>query len=998
MPTSVKQIKQYEILEPIGKGGMGEVFLAQDTILDRKVAIKFLPKDLQDDISLRERFFREAKAAAALDHPFICKIYETGETEGKAFIIMEFIEGDSLRDRLDQDGLHLKDTLRITSEIAEALEKAHEKGIVHRDLKPANIMLTPQGHVKIMDFGLAKKIPTTADAAIAEKEKSADSGISAMHIPKDFGDMKTIAEFPADQEVTIAAEDVSDDLSISVSEDEETSKIARETDVSKIALQSTLTQYGAMVGTLAYMSPEQTRGEVVDVRSDIFALGVILYELISKKHPFLHPSSQDTMHAILHDPIPPLKIKPKKLISGLTPILRKALAKETDQRYQNIGDFSSDLQKMQKILHIGSPLFYLSRPAMASLATILILIVAGTFWFARRGRVSASELSREPVSVLVADFENTTGDTMLNGTIEQAVSIGLEGAGFITSYKRPDARQLAGEMFPDSKGKLDGQMALLVSVREGISKFIDGSIEPRGDGYELKVRIRDPVDPDESEEFSRKIKSKDKVLNAAAWIANKVRSSLGDVSADAKKALEGETFTTSSLEAMNAYTNAQELRRQGQKDDAINEYINAIDADPDFGRAYSGLAIIYQNRGQYDEAEKYFQEALTRIDRMSEREKYRTRTIYYLIHRNIQLAIQESTELVSKYPADFNGITNLALAHFFAHNYAEAKEMGRRAVELYPRKVTPRFNLCWYALAAGDFEVAEQEAQEVINLNPDFDEVYVVQALAKLAQGETSQAVDIYTNLETSSQEGQSLAALGLADVAFYEGRLSDAIKIIEDQMISDFEDGKYEHSGNKFSLLAQANLLKGNGEAASRAADEALASSKDIGTMFTAAHVYLQTGQKDHVKPIAEELSQRLGPEPKAYAKIIEGELSRAEGDIQSAIESFSEAQSILDTWLGRLALGKAYLEIEAFMEAHSELDSCHKRKGEATSVFFDDTPTFRFYSSIYYYLGRALEGIGSPGAAEQYQTYLEINRKEDWNDPLVDDARRRLNSLNKS
>lgn len=998
MSIPVEKVKHYEIIEPIGKGGMGEVYLAQDTILDRKVAIKFLPKQLQEDVSFRERFFREAKAAAALDHPFICKIYETGEVGGKAYIIMEFIEGDSLRERMDQESLHLKDTLRVTFEIAEALEKAHEKGIVHRDLKPANIMLTPQGHVKIMDFGLAKKIHTVTDSSAAEEEKPVSNGESHSRLPENFGDMKTIAELPADQEVTLTEDDISTNLLIGVSEDEESVKEVREIDVSKIALQSTLTQYGTMVGTLAYMSPEQTRGEVVDVRSDIFALGVILYEMISKKHPFLHPSSQDTMEAILHHPMPPLKIKPKKLTSGLTPILRKALAKEADQRYQNIGDFSRDLQKMQKILHIGSPLFYLSRPAMASLAAILVFIVAGTFWFARRGRVSASELSKEPISVLVADFENTTGDAMLNGTIEQAVSIGLEGAGFITSYRRPDARQLAGELFPDSKGKLDSQMALLVSVREGISKFIDGSIEPQGNGYELKIRIRDPVNPEESEEFSRKIKSKDQVLNAAAWIANKVRSSLGDVSADAKKALQGETFTTSSLVAMNAYTNAQELRRLGQKNEAITEYIRAINADPEFGRAYSGLAIIYQNRGQYEEAEKYFQEALTRIDRMSEREKYRTRTIYYLIHRNIQLAIQESTELVEKYPADFNGITNLALAHFFAHNFSRAKEMGRRAVELYPRKVTPRFNLCWYALAAGDFEVAEQEAQEVINLNPDFDEVYVVQALSKLAQGQTSQAANIYENLKASSQEGQSLAALGLADIAFYEGRLSDAIRIIEDQMVSDFEDGKYEHAGDKFSLLAQANLLKGNKEAAIQAADDAFSSSKDIGTMFIAAHVYLQTGQVDKARSISEELSRSLGPEPKAYAKLIEGELSRAGGNIQSAIESFSEAQSTLDTWLGRLALGKAYLEIEAYMEAHSELDSCQKRKGEVTSVFFDDTPSFRFYSSIPYYLGRALEGIGSPGAAEQYQKYLEINQQEDWNNPLVKDARRRLNSLGNS
>lgn len=271
-----KTISHYKILEKIGAGGMGEVFLAEDTSLQRKVALKFLPS-LQDNPTARKRFLWEARAAAALDHPFICKIHETGEVDGQAFIAFEYVEGDTLQRTLQKGPLALKRALQIGLEVTEALAEAHEKGIIHRDLKPSNIMITRKGHVKVMDFGLAKRLVLEAE----------------------------------------------------------------EQDVS-----TCLTTEGAIVGTLAYMSPEQVRGQPLDARSDIFSFGVVLYELLTGVDPFRKETQHETASAILNATPAPLFRYVDDVPPILQHILRKTLAKEAERRYQSIQDVRVDLEEM----------------------------------------------------------------------------------------------------------------------------------------------------------------------------------------------------------------------------------------------------------------------------------------------------------------------------------------------------------------------------------------------------------------------------------------------------------------------------------------------------------------------------------------------------------------------------------------------------------------------------------------------------------------------------
>ena len=1043
MSVQGQTIKQFKVLQPLGKGGMGEVWLGEDTILKRKVAIKFLPPNLQDDIVSRERFLREALAAAALDHPFICKIYETGEIDGKAYIVMEYIEGQDLKDRMKGDPLPMKEILRIILEIAEALAKAHANGIVHRDLKPANIMLTPDHRVKIMDFGLAKRV-TEAEAqdisrtipALAEEDLSqqametTEKARVLQPSEEDLSQDVTTAigtppidstkpvEQDLSQDVTIAVEappsvdeakpaehDISQDVTIAVeappsvdaAKPTEPDLSQEVTMVTEGPQSAELTQQGMIVGTVAYMSPEQGRGDEVDGRSDIFSLGVILYEMVTKKHPFMRNTPIDTLKSVISTPHPPLKMRQKRVSSALSPILNKALAKEVAKRYQNIEDFVKAIEKMQKVTHLGSPLFYLRWQAIVSLVVIVGVIVFGVWRYARRAAL-ASQIVPDPISVLVADFQNQTGDEVFNGAVEQAMNIGLEGASFISAFKRTDARRIAEELDPDFEGILDVETSQLVSVREGISKFIDGAIEPAGEGFEIIVWVRDPVDPESLKQFSKKINSKEAVLNAAAWLANKVRKNLGDISADASAALKGETFTTTSLEAMKAYTTAQELQLTGKREEAIVEFENALSFDPNFGRAYAGLGATYYNLNKIKESEESYEAAIKLIGTMTDREKFRTRGGYYLMKKNYQNAIDELTSLIEQFPADAAGHANLAFAYYLAYNMPKAYEMGKKALELTPNNINAHYNLGWYAMAALEYEEAETAARATMEIFPSYEKAYVLLALSQLARDQFTEAMDTYGQMKSLSSVGASLDATGRADFAVYEGRLNDAATILKQGIDTDLEENLTDLAVDKYAILAHVYALQGNKSLAVQTAEKTIADaakSREGEIFYAMAGVYLEVGEEEKALALADELSKRLSKDNQAFALLIKGYASLIKGYIPQAVNFFTEAQGLSDTWHGRFALGRAYLEAEEYTEASSEFENCEKRRGEAMSIFLNDLPTFRYLDSLQYYKGRAMEGLGIDGTAETYQKYLTIKENEDWGDPLVKDARERLSFL---
>ena len=923
------RIQHYEIVRLLGKGGMGEVYLARDTALERNVALKFLPDEFEDDPRMRERFIREAKSAAALDHPFICKIYETGSYGGKGYIAMEYIEGETLQDRMAREQVPLKEAIRISLEISEALENAHKVGIVHRDLKPANIMLSLQGHTKVMDFGLAKHILPGTDA----------SGIS------------------------------------------------------RTLTQQSLTAHGAIAGTIAYMSPEQAKGAALDGRSDIFSLGIILYEMITGGNPFSKPTPIETLTSILRDAAPATHVTPKSINPLLNPIVHKALAKSADERYLKIGDLVADLQKAYREVGGGGRLF--SRRALVIGGAVLGVALAAFVIdrIVRRPAAPVEAAGPKTVSVLIADAANATGDPIFDGALELGLAISLGGSERISVFERKQAVGLTNKLDPAAEGRLTGERALLLSRREGISAVVNASIEPAKSGYLAKAWAVDVASGKTIVSAEQSFKDKRDILKAPDFLSAKLRAGLGIISDDSSEALVKETFTTSSLEAMKAYTEAQQLDAQGKEKEAIDAYLRAIDHDPEFGRAYAGLAAAYYAQGERQPAAKYYKDALSRIDQMTEREKHRTRGGYYLFMSNFKRAIEEYSALVQEYPKDLAGYTNLALAYFFNCKMQEACQIGLLAVELDPENLDYRFNQSVYSLAAGNFDEARNEANKTLTIDPSYAKAFVVLALVDLAQGRPNGAIRSYERAQALGGRAASFAANGLADLALYEGRLGDALSILEKGIAADVENKSTYRAADKSLMLARAYLGQGKNEMAAKAADQALALYRGEETLFAAGLIYLEAGKEDKARAVAGELGKKVQDLHLAYGKLVGGYLSLEREDTANGLKLFEEAQGLVDTWQGRFALGRAYLAANAFTEAQAEFEKCVQRRGEALTVCLNDLPTMRALDSLDYYVGRTLEGQGKREAARAvYQKFLKIKEKADPGQAMIEDAKKRL------
>src|SRR5215472_1387288 len=758
-----------------------------------------------------------------------------------------------------------------------------------------------------------------------------------------------------------------------------------------------LTQTGVVLGTLEYMSPEQAQGMALGPASDIYSAGLIFYELLTGKAAYEAPSAMASLMKRTQERALAACTVDRTVPRSLSTIVSRCIEPQPGDRYQSVAELLADLEAYQPSSPtVGANVF--QRPTqvassiykyLAIASCFLLLVVAGGLLLKNRIWTTRHAPS-SPVSILVSDFTNKTSDPVFDATLEPAFNVAMEGASFINSYNRATAHKVAAKLQPGAT-QLDEQVARLVATREGINVVIAGAITQEGDSYRLSVRALDGATGKELTTRTEKVAKQD-VLLAVGKLAAGIRKALGDTTPESVQLAAAETFTTHSLDAAHEDALAQLEQFTASYNDAIEHSQKALQFDPEMGRAYVVLAVVYNNMKQPQQAEKYFKLALSKIDHMSDREKYRTRGSYYLVAREPEKALEELQQLVAKYPADNTGLGNLALAYFFRRDMARALEVGGRAADLYPKNTIYRNNVGLYAMYAGDFDAAIREQKRALELNPNLVLGYVGTAVPQLALGHPEDAIATYGQLEKLGPDGVSAAAAGLADVALYQGRLDGAIKILEDGINKDTADKNPDAAAAKLATLTQAQLLAGQASEVTRTAERALAASHEIPIQFWAARAYIGANREAKALAIIRDLGGRLDADPQAYGKLLEGEIQIKHNKAQDALKLFLDSRKLADTWMGHFNAGRAYVELDAFAEADSELETCQKRRGEATALFLDESPTDYVFPPVSYYLGRAQEGLKSSAAADSYKAFIEI--KGGGQDPLLADTRRRLQS----
>jgi tetratricopeptide (TPR) repeat protein len=403
------------------------------------------------------------------------------------------------------------------------------------------------------------------------------------------------------------------------------------------------------------------------------------------------------------------------------------------------------------------------------------------------------------------------------------------------------------------------------------------------------------------------------------------------------------------------------------------------------------MAAMSRNLGRPKDAQNYMKQAMEHVDRMTERERYRNRGLYYLTAEDWQNCVQEYTQLVTKYPADRVGQNNLASCYTQLRNAPKALEAAKNAVEIVPKGVGQRLNLAFISSFAGDFAASEKEARTALVISPKAAQGFLVLAEAQLGQGEIDKAAETYHQLEKIDPLAASTATSGLADLAAYQGKYEEAARILLQGAASDMAAKMADNAARKYAALANMDEVQGHQVAALADLDKALANKPSIQIQFLAAITYVDAGDLAKAQKLATSLSAQLSSEPQAYGKIVAGLIALKRKDANEAVKQISAANNLLDTWIGRFELGRAYLEAGAFTEADSQFDQCAKRRGEAIELFMDNVPTYAYFPVVFYDQGRVREGMKSEGFADFYKTYLSI-RGQSADDPLVPEIHRRI------
>jgi serine/threonine protein kinase/tetratricopeptide (TPR) repeat protein len=940
---SGQTFSHYRILEKLGSGGMGVVYKAEDVRLHRFVALKFLPDGIARDPRALDRFLREARAASALNHPNICTIHEVEEHNRQPVIVMELLEGQNLHQRIRQGLIPAEEMVDIGIQTADALEAAHAQGIIHRDIKPANIFLTPRGHAKVLDFGLAKAAPVPGDIA----------GGTA-------GDTLTM-----DEQATSA---------------------------------------GSVMGTVWYMSPEQIRAKPLDARSDLFSLGVVLYEMATGTLPFRGESSGVVFDSILNrDPVPPIRLNPD-LPQGLERIIDKCLEKDRTLRYQHASEVRADLQRLKRdatrqtgsgrVTARAAPVqrWKVVVPVAAAVAA---LIVAGYSYLRRTPKLTDKD------TIVLADFVNTTGDAVFDGTLRQGLAVQLEQSPFLSLISDERIQKTLGLMGRPLDTPLTPPIAREICERTGSAAVLEGSIGPIGSQFVLGLSARNCRSGAILDVEQVQAARKEDVLAALSQVASKFRIRVGESLAT----IQGHDTplaeaTTPSLEALKAYSAAVKANLStGAAATALPLFKRAVEIDPKFAIAHAYLGLLYMSIGESALAVESTTKAYQLRERVSDREKYFITGYYeFQVTGNLEKARKTCEEWTRAYPREMppHGFLAAMLYPTFGQ-YEKAVEEARIVVELDPEFPIGYYQLAFNLTYLGRLEEAGGVLEHAAARKLEIPELLMLRYDIAFIKGDQA-GMDREAALSRGRSDVEDWVAQREAFVLTYSGRLQEASTTSRRAVDLARQTSQAGKAALYKAGAAVWEAFFGNAPAARQNALAALEFANDRDVEYGAAFALALAGDSARARDLTNDLEKRF-PEDTAvkfmYAPVIRAILALNHGEPAKAVELLQIAKAYD---LGGPPCGAPpgffgmfypiYIRGEAYLAAHQGSEAAaefQKILDHRALVVSDPVGALAHLQ-----LGRAYTMTGDRAKAiAAYQDFLTLWKDADPQVPIFQQAR---------